>query len=88
MYKVTKNIILQQIDGSLMGFNPEKSFLYNFNETATFIFKKIKSGWKEDRIVGAITKKYEVPLLTAKKDVKTIIKELVKNKIIYSTISK
>ena len=84
-YKFNKNLIIQKIDNSLVGFDTDKSFLYTFNETAEYIFKKLKLGWEEDKIGEALAKKYEVPLPTLKKDVKKLIKDMVKNKIIAST---
>ena len=87
-YKINKNLILQKMDENLVGFDVDRSFLYNFNETAEFIFKKIKLGWEEEKIVLALAKIYDVALPALKKDVKTLIKDMVKNKIIYSTRSK
>lgn len=87
-YKVNSEIILQKIDHSLVGFDTEKSFLYTFNSTAEFVFKKIKLGWEEERIVEALAKKYDAPLSTLKKDVKALIKDMLKNKIISPTRSK
>ncbi len=81
-YKVSKSLILQKLDGKLVGFDVDKSSLYTFNETAEFIFRKIKAKWEEDKIVAALAKKYDVSLLTLKKDVKGTIREMVKNKII------
>jgi len=87
-YKINKSLILQKMDKNLVGFDVDRSFLYTFNETAEFIFKKIKIGWEEEKIVLALVKIYNVALPTLKKDVKSLIKDMVKNKIIYSTRSK
>jgi len=81
-YKINKNHILQKIDNSLVGFDTDKSFLYTFNETAEYIFKKLKLGWEEDKIGEALAKKYDAPLPLLKKDVKAIIKSMIKNNII------
>lgn len=88
MYRINKDIILQEIDNSLIAFDTDKSYLYTFNETAEFIFKKIKLGWEEEKVVLALAKKYDATLPTLKKDVKALIKDMIKNKIIYSALSK
>lgn len=81
-YSINKNLILQKTDEGLVGFETEKSFLYTFNETAEFIFKKIKLNWEEEKIVSALAKKYEVTLSTLKKDVKALIKDMLKYRIL------
>jgi len=81
-YREAKNLILQKLDGKLVGFDVDRSFLYTFNETAEFIFKKIRAQWTEERIVKALGKKYEVSATKLKQDVKQAIKDMVKNKII------
>lgn len=88
MFKINKNLILQKMDENLVGFDTDRSFLYTFNSTAEFVFKKIKLGWEEEKIVIALAKKYDVALPTLKKDVKAIIKDMLKNKIISPTHSK
>lgn len=82
-YKPNKNLILQKMDSSFVGFDTDKSYLYTFNETAEFIFKKIKLGWDEEKIVLYLAKKYEVDLPTLRTDVKKIIKDMLKNKILF-----
>ena len=89
MYRLNKDFIAQKIDKKqTIVFDVERSILFTFNETAGFIFKKIKLGWEEEKIVIALAKKYDVTLPTLKKDIKTIIKDMVKNKIIVPTRSK
>jgi hypothetical protein len=81
-YRITKNLILQKLDNKLIGFDVEKSYLYTFNETAEFIFKKIKAGWDEKKILSALAKKYRVDASILKKDMQELIKNMVKNKIL------
>lgn len=87
-YKVNKNIVLQKIDKGIAAFDVDRSLLYTFNETAGFIYKKIKQGWEEEKIVLALAKKYDAVLPTIEKDVKVLVKDMLKNKIIISTFSK
>ena len=81
-YKINKNLILQKMDKNLVGFDTEGSFLYTFNETAQYIFKKIKLGWEEDKIVDMMEQSYQIDAITLKKDVKSLIKDMLKNKIL------
>lgn len=85
-YKVNRNVILQKLDRKLVGFDVERSFLYTFNETAEIIYKKIKLGWGEERIAINISRKYDAPISVIKKDIKLLIKDLLKNKIILKKI--
>jgi hypothetical protein len=88
-YRINRNLILQKLDEKLVGFDVERSFLYTFNETAEYIYKKIKSGWEEDKIANHLARKYDVQLPTVKKDIKVLISDLLKNKILLkSTVKK
>jgi len=55
--------------------------LFTFNETASYIFAKLKSGWDEEKIALGLTKKYEVKKEDAKKDIATLIAKMKKKKI-------
>ncbi len=81
-YKINKGFIVQKLDGKITIFDGEKSMLYTFNETASFIFQKIKKGIGEKEIIQALVKKYKIKEDRAKKDVKEIIKDLLVKKII------
>lgn len=81
-YKVNRNLILQKLDNKLVGFDVERSFLYTFNETAEYVFKKIKLGWEVNKIASLLAKHYEITGKEALKDSKTLLKELKKNKIL------
>ena len=81
-YKYNHKLVLQKLDRKFVGFDPDRSFLYTFNSTAEFVFKKIKLKWDEDRIVAAMAKIYDAPVATIKKDVRAIIKDMVKHKIL------
>lgn len=81
-YKINKGFIVQKIDNELVIFDGEESVLYTLNETAAFIFQKLKRGLSEEKIVEAMVKKYDVDKERVKRDVRRIIKRLGKNKII------
>jgi len=81
-YKINKKFIIQKLDGKIVIFDGEKSVLNTLNSTATFMFQKIKVGWDKEKIIDAITKIYSIDEESVKKDLDTLIKELVKQKII------
>lgn len=87
-YKKNKSLIFQKLEGNLVGFDVDKSYLYTFNETAAFIYKKIVIGWDEYKIACALEKKYHVTIVTAKKDVKKIINDFQKKSIIFPLTKK
>ena len=88
MYKINRSIVFQKLDNQLACFNTDESVIYTLNDTAEFVFRKLKNGWKEEEIIAAMAKKYDVALPTLKKDVKILIKDMIKNKIICSASSK
>ena len=81
-YKVNKNLILQKIDGKLVCFQIDRSHLYVFNDTAEFIFKKIKLKMSETKIAALLSKKYEISEETALKDTIQLIKKFQNNMIL------
>lgn len=81
-YHLNKGFIVQKLDGKITIFDGEKSSLYTLNETATFIFEKLKRGWEETRIVEALVKRYSVKEDRAKKDLKSLLSDLKKRKIV------
>ena len=86
-YKINKGFIIQKLDDKTIIFDGEESVLYTFNETASFIFQKLKKGWEEEKIVSDLVKKYQVKEKRARKDLKDLIGELLKKKIISKKIT-
>ncbi|MFN4212722.1 MAG: PqqD family protein [Microgenomates group bacterium] len=81
-YKINKGFIIQKLDDKTVIFDGEASVLYTFNETASFIFQKLKRGWDEDKIVSSLVKKYQVREERVREDFKQLVEELLKKKII------
>lgn len=81
-YKINKGYIVQEIDNKMTIFDGDNSILYTFNETATYIFKKIKKGLNKDEASKALSEKYGIKLSRALKDTNTIISDLFSKKII------
>jgi hypothetical protein len=82
MYQIQKGLIIQKIDKETVIFDAEESVLYTLNETASEIFRLIKKGLKEEEIVERMVKKYDVRKERVKKDVKELVEELRKRKIL------
>ena len=83
-YKINKANVVQILSNRSIIFDGEKSLLYTFNETASFIIQRIKSGWDENKISIAIARKYNLTVEKAQEDVKKMIKELMRYRIIHA----
>lgn len=81
-YKVNKGLITQKLDDKTVIFDGEESILYTFNETASFIFKKIKKGEEKEKIIEMVEKKYDIKKDRVEKDFNELIADLKKKKII------
>jgi len=82
MYQIQKGLIIQKLDKETVIFDAEESVLYTLNETAAEIFRLLKKGLKQEEIVEKMVKKYKVKKERLKKDVKEIIGELEKKRIV------
>ncbi len=82
-YKINTGYIVQELEGSLTIFDPEQSILFNLNETASYIFNKLKKGKAVTEIVSALTKQYDASQKHLLADVDEILQTMLKNKIIY-----
>lgn len=81
-YKINTGLIAQKLEGKTVFFDGDKSILYTLNETASFIFKKIKAKVPPEKIKELLVKQYEVTETRAKKDLDIFIKDLSAKKII------
>ena len=81
-YTVSKGFIIQKIGNKSTLFDPESSVMYTLNETASYIFEKVKRGMAEKEIAGALMKKYDVSEQKAARDTKTLMKSLKRRGII------
>ena len=81
-YKLTKGFIVQVLGEELVIFDGAESRLFTFNETASFIFLKLKRGWNTDKIIQYMVKKYKVDRKRAVKDMEELLVELKSKNII------
>lgn len=85
-YKVNKGFIVQKLDKKVTIFDGEESMLYTFNETATYIFQKLKAGWDKKKIIETMTKKYKTKEEKLSADFDDLIRELKLKKIITGVV--
>jgi len=81
-YKVNKGFITQKLDNKTVIFDSDNSVLYSFNETASYMFCKIKIGWEKEKIIEQIIKQYLVKKERAEKDFIQLVSDLKKKKIL------
>ena len=81
-FKINKGFIVQKLDDKMVIFDGEESVLYTFNETASFIFKKLKKGEEKEKIIEMVEKKYDIKKERAEKDFNELTADLKKKKII------
>jgi len=81
-YKLNKGFIIQEIENETVIFDGENSVLFSFNETASFIFRRLKKRQEPEKIAHQLAKTYEVSEATAFKDVNSLIGKLAKKDII------
>ncbi len=81
-YKINSELIFEIIGGQMTVYDPEKSYLHTFDEVATKIVEMLKKKKTEDDIVDNLTKLYDVEKKQVKDDLKTLLKELLRKKIL------
>lgn len=81
-YKIQKGLIVQKLDNKITIFDGDKSLLYTFNETATYVFNRLKKGLGEKDIIKTMIKRYKIDENRVEKDVKEIIDDLLKKKVV------
>lgn len=81
-FKIQKGLIVQKIDDKTVVFDAEKSILYTLNETAAYIFQKLKRGDDKEKIINQMIKRYRVKKERLEKDFDELIDNLKKKKII------
>ncbi len=81
-YKINKGFIVQKLGKKTVIFDGEKSLLFTFNETASFIFSKLKMGKNKNQIEEMLVKRYQITQKKAHQDLEVIIKDLLQKKII------
>lgn len=82
-YRIRKDLVFETIKLKTAIFDSQKSVLYTLNETASYIFNKIRLGWDQEKIIKGLEKNYAVEKTKANKDFESLISELKKKNIIF-----
>ena len=80
-YAICKGVLWQETDGEIVIVAPKQDPAY-LNESGSSVWKLINKGLDETKIVETLSKEYGEEEKIIKKDVTSIIKELMKNKYI------
>lgn len=83
-YLINKNYIYQNKKNNILIFDSEKSLVFDLNETAAIIFKKLRLGWDDIKIKELLLSKFKVSNRLIKNQIDKIIKELLKKNILIS----
>ncbi|OGG16744.1 hypothetical protein A3D78_01450 [Candidatus Gottesmanbacteria bacterium RIFCSPHIGHO2_02_FULL_39_14] len=84
-YHINKGFIVQKLGKKTVIFDGEKSVLYTFNETASFIFNKLKAGWEKSKIIQELSHIYKKRPEKIKVDFNELISDLKRKKIVSSS---
>lgn len=75
-YQFNPDFIFEFIEQKLTVFDAEKSFLYTFNETASYIFKLLKKNEVKEKIVEKMQKRYDISQEVASRDFEALFSSL------------
>lgn len=81
-YRVMKGLVVNKVGGKTTIFDGETSTLLTLNETASYIFGKIKAGKNKNEIVASMAACYGVDRKRALIDYQELVEDLLKKKII------
>ena len=80
-YYICKGVLWQETDGEIVIVAPKQDPAY-LNESGSSVWKLIDKGLDETNIIEMLSKEYNEDKKIIEKDVKSIIKDLLKNKYI------
>lgn len=81
-YKIKKGLIYEKKGKKITIFDPDKSTLMELNETAYYIFEKLKKGITVDKIIALMIEKYNLTIKKSTNDVKNLTSKLLKEGVI------
>jgi hypothetical protein len=80
--KIKKGLIVQKVNKETIVYDTEQAKIHTINETASFIFQKIKAQKNIGQIIESLVKKFGITKSKAEDDINDFIKVLVKEKIL------
>lgn len=81
-WKRIDNFEEENVDGSLLLFNPESFKFFELNETMSFIWNLLETPMDEDAIANALISEFDAEESQIKQDVSEALKELADVKLI------
>jgi len=82
-YKIKKGLIIEKVNKKTVIFDTNNSTLNSFNKTASEIFEMLRKNLTEEEIINKIANKYSIKKERAEKDLKNLILDLKKKKILF-----
>ena len=82
-YKIKKGLIIEKVNKKTVIFDTSNSTLNSFNKTASEIFEMLRKNLTEEEIINKIANKYSIKKERAEKDLKNLILDLKKKKILF-----
>ncbi|MFA5136797.1 MAG: PqqD family protein [Patescibacteria group bacterium] len=79
---INKQLIIQKLGNKTVIFDSKKSVLFTLNETASYVFQKIRSKTPQKKLMSLFAKKYAITEKQADKDIETCIADMKKKKIL------
>lgn len=83
-YAICKGVLWQETDEEIVIVAPKQDPAY-LNKCGSAIWKLIDKGYDETKIIDTLSKEYNEDEKIIKKDVDSMIKDLIKNKFIKET---
>lgn len=83
VYQQNIEIASQQIKEILYLFNPVSLEIFELNETAAFVWNKLKNGSSIRKVISSLQEEYDVTLKQANIDVKNIISYFIRNGLVF-----
>lgn len=77
-----KGVIVKKMGIKLVIYNPDRSSLYTLNETASYIFAKLKQGYALPQTSTDLANRYHIPLQQARRDVESFLTSMKANGIV------
>ncbi len=88
VYKLKKDLVVQQVNEEVFIFDGETSILHTLNETAADLFKKLKKGAAVSELVDYLIEEYGITRDKALKDSGEFVEKLKKKKLVIEKKSK
>lgn len=86
--KLARGLIIQKMSQETVIFDSERAILFTLNETAGYMFVKLKRKTPLAEIIRAVCKRYQISESRAKKDLELMLKQLQRKKILFEAPQK